>query len=282
MFEETENMETRCITSSEFRIDRSGKAPKIVGHAAMFNVWTDIGGWFKERIAPGAFKNSIKNDDVRALIEHNPQFVLGRNKSGTLKLKEDSKGLAIEIIPPDTTDAIDLMKRMERSDVTQMSYGFQVKRQELDYETDERTLLEVKLFDVSVVTYPAEPTTSAEVRSLFHKEDPTESITVEDWTEFDVVITKIKAGEELTEDDVRALTDYIPKEDELNPRDLERALRDAGCSRKQAKEILAKGFMTQEERDALIEEEDPSRDAEPAKGKVNDLLIRAELIAPSM
>ena len=110
MFAETENMETRCITSSEFRVDKSGKAPKIIGHAAMFNVWTDIGGWFREKIAPGAFKKSIKKDDIKALIEHNPLFVLGRNKSGTLKLREDSKGLAVENTPPETTDAIDLLK----------------------------------------------------------------------------------------------------------------------------------------------------------------------------
>jgi len=264
----------RRYMPSELRIEGDG-SPKITGYAAVFDVWADIGGWFREKIAPGAFKKSIKNDDIRALMNHDSNYVLGRNKSGTLNLKEDKKGLAVEIDPVSTTWANDLMVSMKRDDVNQMSFGFTVNEADDDYNEDTRILRDVNLFDVSIVTFPAYPTTSAEVRSAFHTEK------IINWADLDNIIIKIKAGEELTEDEVRTLMEYIPQDKELNPRELEHALRDAGCSRTQAKEILAKGLIIPNERDAQEEEEDPLRDAEPAKNKVSELLTRAELAAPS-
>jgi len=266
----------RRYMPAELRIE-GDESPKITGYAAVFDVWTDIGGWFREKIAPGAFKSSLKKDDVRALLNHDSNFVLGRNKAGTLRLAEDKKGLAVEIDPAPTTWANDLMISMKRGDVSQMSFGFTVNKAEDDYNEDTRILRDVNLFDVSIVTFPAYPTTSAEVRSLFGN---TEKIV--DWSELDNVITKIKAGEDLTEDEVRFLMEYIPQDKELNPRELESALRDAGCSRTQAKEILAKGLLIPDERDAQEEEEDPPRDAESANGdRVSELLTRAEIAAPS-
>src|SRR4051812_13150212 len=91
--------ERRHYTIAELRADKDKRT--IVGHAAVFNSPTDL-GWFREQIRPGAFAESVKVDDVRALFNHNPDHVLGRNKAGTLKLAEDDKGLAIEITPPDT------------------------------------------------------------------------------------------------------------------------------------------------------------------------------------
>ncbi|HHW13481.1 MAG TPA: hypothetical protein GXX28_00935, partial [Firmicutes bacterium] len=66
----------------------------IVGHAAVFDTITDL-GWFQERVARGAFAESIRVDDVRALFNHDPNIVLGRNKAGTLRLSEDETGLAV-------------------------------------------------------------------------------------------------------------------------------------------------------------------------------------------
>jgi len=275
-----DELEMRCLPTSEVRLTDSGSSPKITGYAAVFNTWADIGGWFRESIKPGAFSQTIKDADIHALWNHDVNYVLGRNKAGTLRLREDSKGLAIEIDPVDASWSDDLMKSMKRGDVNQMSFGFGVNKQDINYDRDERILEDVTLFDVSIVTKPAYPTTTAQVRSLFHKEQEVRS-----WTELDNVITKIKAGEELTEDELRVLMAYAPQDKELNPRELENALRDAGCSRKQAKEILAKGLIIPDERDAPLEEEDPLRDAEPAtedKSKVSELLIRAELVAPSL
>ncbi len=145
-----------------------GKARQVTGHAAVFNITTDIGGWFKERVLPGAFKESIGQDDIRALFNHDPNIVLGRNKAGTLRLSEDEVGLAIEIDLPDTQAARDLAISMERGDVTQMSFGFEVL--DASWDTidgeDVRVLKRVKLWDVSPVTYPAYEDTDASVRSL--------------------------------------------------------------------------------------------------------------------
>ncbi len=144
------------------------KPPKIVGYAAVFNSLSENLGGFREIIKPGAFKNAILKDDIRALWNHDPNYVLGRNKSGTLKLEEDDKGLRIEIEPPDTTFAKDLMESMRRGDVDQMSFGFVTKSDRWGMENGEtiRELHEVDLFDVSIVTYPAYTATSANVRSV--------------------------------------------------------------------------------------------------------------------
>lgn len=144
----------------EMRVEeRADKKPVMMGHAAVFNEFTDL-GWFKERVMPGAFSDSIGVDDVRALFNHDPNYVLGRNKSGTLRMTEDEKGLAIEIDPPDTQFARDLMVSMQRGDITQMSFSFQTIEDAWRYaegegERDERDLIKVRLFDVSPVTYPA-------------------------------------------------------------------------------------------------------------------------------
>lgn len=143
-------------------------ARKLSGYAARFNSPTEICGLFMERIAPGAFAKTIQTDDVRGLVNHDPSLLLGRNKAGTLALSEDGDGLKFEITPPDTQIARDLMVSMERGDINQCSFGFVALREEWD-ETGNipmRTLLEVQLFDVSIVTYPAYDETSAAVRSL--------------------------------------------------------------------------------------------------------------------
>lgn len=143
-----------------------GPEPVIDGYAAVFGQLSmDLGGW-RERIAPGAFERSILDNDVRALWDHNSMYVLGRNRAGTLSLAEDERGLAVEARPPVTTWAADLLASMKRGDVNQMSFGFYVKRDEwLDEDGIlVRVLREVDLFDVSVVTYPAYPQTSAEAR----------------------------------------------------------------------------------------------------------------------
>lgn len=154
-----EQMERSRPYSVELRVERRGDdAPKIIGHAAVFNQIGD-GGWFREQIAPGAFADSIAApDDIRALFNHDPNIVLGRNVSGTLRLSEDATGLAIEIDPPNTQAAKDLMVSMERGDISQMSFGFIALEEEWQYgenkEPDLRTLKKVRLFDVSPVTFP--------------------------------------------------------------------------------------------------------------------------------
>ncbi len=152
----------------ELRVAKEdGKAPVIQGHAAVFGQLSEDLGGFREKVAKGAFTKTLKEADVRALWNHDSNYVLGRNRSGTLRLAEDKEGLSVEIDPPDTTWAKDLLTSMERGDVDQMSFGFRVVKEEWD-DSDKanvvRTLSEVELFDVSPVTYPAYPQTSVSVK----------------------------------------------------------------------------------------------------------------------
>jgi uncharacterized protein len=136
----------------------------ITGYAAVFNSPTTIGDWFTEIIAPGAFSRSLsENGDIRALFNHNWDNVLGRTKSGTLKLEEDERGLKFEIELPKTTIARDLAESMERGDINQCSFGFWVTEETWDYSVEPyvRTVNAVELFEVSVVSIPAYDDTEA-------------------------------------------------------------------------------------------------------------------------
>lgn len=161
--------ETRYIKASELRAETNDKGqPVITGYAAVFNSLSEDLGGFRETIKPGAFANALKNADVRALINHDEDKVLGRTTSGTLELREDDKGLRATIYPPNTSYANDLMQVMGRDDVNQMSFGFRVndKGQSWDFSNGKniRTISDfTDIFDVSVVTFPAYKDTSVEV-----------------------------------------------------------------------------------------------------------------------
>jgi len=134
---------------------RAASDGKIVGYAAVFNKLSQDLGGFREKIAPGAFAESIKNDDIRALHNHDSNYVLGRNTSGTLRLYEDKKGLRVEIIPPNSQWAKDLRESIRREDVNQMSFAFTALDDTWEENGRLRILNKVRLHDVSVVTYPA-------------------------------------------------------------------------------------------------------------------------------
>ena len=153
-------MEIRTI-QSEFRVKSEDGKAQISGYAAVFNELSDDLGGFREKIQPGAFSEAIVNDDVRALWNHDSNYVLGRNKAGTLKLSEDEHGLHYVVDLPDTQWAKDLSESIKRGDVTQSSFGFMVDSDEWSKQDGEtvRTLTKVTLFDVSPVTYPAYPQT---------------------------------------------------------------------------------------------------------------------------
>ncbi len=164
--------EQRSASITEMRIEaQENGLPIIEGHAAIFDSLSqDLGIIFpfKEKIRAGAFKTSLEQDDVRALWNHDPNYVLGRNKAGTLELKETSKGLLVRIHPPDTQWARDLAESIKRGDVSQMSFGFICEEDTWTVEggEDVRTLERVKLFDVSPVTFPAYLDTDIGVRSV--------------------------------------------------------------------------------------------------------------------
>lgn len=135
----------------------------IEGHAAVFMRLSRNLGGFVEQLADTAFDRSLgDNPDVRALINHDPSALLGRTRSGTLRLAKDTLGLAYEIDVPDRQDARDLLVSMERGDITHSSFAFYVMPDGDEWsETDQgmplRTLTAVSIHngDVSPVTYPA-------------------------------------------------------------------------------------------------------------------------------
>jgi HK97 family phage prohead protease len=168
-----EKEERRAVHEAiELRADDASAT--ISGYAAVFNQETVIGGslWgFREQIAPEAFDEAIKTDDVRALFNHDPNYLLGRTESGTLRLKADKKGLRYEVDLPDTAQAKDVRTLIARGDVSGSSFGFIVEEDEWDEREVKkgklplRTIRKAALFDVSPVTYPAYPQTSVSARS---------------------------------------------------------------------------------------------------------------------
>ena len=139
----------------------------IGGYFVVFNSWTELWDGYYEQVSPKAFE-SIDLTDIRALINHNDGLVLGRTKSNTLTLRVDEKGLYGEIkVNPNDQDAVNLYERVKRGDVDQCSFGFQITEEELE-DADEgyrSTITGIKLFEVSVVTFPAYEDTSVSARS---------------------------------------------------------------------------------------------------------------------
>lgn len=164
--------ELRMLPMTELRIaDSEGGGATIEGHAAVFDSWSEtLGGIFpfKEIVRKGAFNESIGKDDIRALFNHDPNYVLGRNRAGTLELVEDEIGLRVKITPPNTSWANDIMTSIRRGDITQMSIGFIVEDDKWSTKDgmDVREIRKVQLFDVSPVTFPAYTATDVGVRAM--------------------------------------------------------------------------------------------------------------------
>lgn len=147
------------ITNLQTRAEQDGDKHVISGYASVFNSRTTIGDdWWTEEIAPGAFSETIgKDNDIRALFNHDWNNVLGRTKAGTLKLEEDDHGLKFEVELPNTSVARDLVESLKRGDINQCSFGFIPTAEEWDYSVEpaHRTITKVELFEVSVVSIPA-------------------------------------------------------------------------------------------------------------------------------
>jgi hypothetical protein len=142
---------------------------KLVGYAAVYNsLSADLGG-FKERILPGAFKGSVVgNTDIRALVDHNSEKLLGRTGNKTLRLAEDAKRLRIEVDLPDTSYARDVKTLVARGDIRGMSFGFRVPDGGSRFTKESgqtiRELSNIDLREVTVTSIPAYGDTSVQVR----------------------------------------------------------------------------------------------------------------------
>jgi HK97 family phage prohead protease len=158
--------EIRGGIPAEIRADETGI--KVSGYAAVFNQETDIGGMFREQIAPGAFTDAIGRDDVVFLINHDG-LPLARTRSGTLTIKEDERGLYMETtLDAEDPDVKSIVGKMKRGDLDKMSFAFWPEKQEWDDTQDPplRTITQASLYDVSIVTTPAYDGTEIGLRSL--------------------------------------------------------------------------------------------------------------------
>lgn len=164
---ERETLRQIRSVESKFTTRDDDGALHIEGYFAVFNsiyqIWDDM----SESVAPGAFTETL-GGDVRALIDHETRLVLGRNTAGTLQLREDSHGLWGDIlINPDDQDAMNLYARVQRGDVNQCSFGFDILEEETEFRDDGSvhwTIKKVKLYEVSVCTFPAYSETSVQAR----------------------------------------------------------------------------------------------------------------------
>lgn len=166
---EKTRFEIRQVRSiaSNFKTREDGEEKRIEGYFAVFNSIYEIAPGMTESIAPGAFSETL-DGDIRALTDHETMYVLGRNGASTLELREDDKGLWGSIlINPNDQDAMNLYARVERGDVNQCSFGFDILSEETDFREDGSvhwTITSVKLYEVSVCTFPAYAETSVEAR----------------------------------------------------------------------------------------------------------------------
>jgi len=179
------NTPTRSAVRLEKRANaKEGELPDIVGLAAVYYNANDPAGtqyrlWdnYFERVLPGAFDRAVKEDDVRALQNHDPRMLLGRSAAGTLQLEVTSEGLAYRISPPDTQVGRDTVMLLQRGDMDGSSFAFLPSTGGVKWTEERvsvagneitiyvRNINAVDLYDVGPVTYPAYAGTTAGTRS---------------------------------------------------------------------------------------------------------------------
>jgi hypothetical protein len=161
MKQETRNFD------ADFELRAEGDGMTFVGYAAKFNSPSEDLGGFVETIEPGAFRRSLRSrNDVKLLVNHDTGRVLASTRSGTMKLYEDEVGLRVEASLPNTSDGRDMAELLRRGDLNKMSFGFSVIKDSWNQEMTQRTLKSVRLFETSIVAFPAYAATEAMVRSL--------------------------------------------------------------------------------------------------------------------
>jgi hypothetical protein len=206
-------METR-INSAKFEVRETDEGMQFSGYAAVFNSDSEPLP-FIERIAPGAFKGSLRNrNDIKLLWNHDTASVLGSTRAGTLRVTEDARGLFVEADLPNTSTGRDARELIGRGDVDSMSFGFTVARNGDEWSADGsvRTLTKINLHEVSIVAFPAYTATagSTTVRGI-------DRVALRVGVDADVLadaLLKIENGEDITSADRQLLTSVI---DELAP-----------------------------------------------------------------
>lgn len=156
----TQRLLERRMTTGEVEVRAKGSSIYAEGYASVFEKRSGNLGGFVEKVKPTAFNKTIKEADVRALWNHDPQYVIGRTGAGTLELSIDNSGLYYRSLLPNTSYAKDLAELLERRDVRESSFTFFKVQDDWDLTEEgypQRSLIEVGLIDVAPVTFPAYP-----------------------------------------------------------------------------------------------------------------------------
>lgn len=195
------NAQTRHLfAESNFETRERDGQPVIEGYFAVFGSEYRIAPDLVERIDPGAF-HLDRDTDVRALVNHNTDLVVGRTKAGTLRLEVRQQGLwgSVDVNVNDT-DALNAYERVKRGDVSQCSFGFNVLADKWEHgEPMVRTLLDVELWEVSLCTFPAYTDTeitarSAEQRAVLDSKAAEERRRAAEWRQ--AMRARVSAGKE--------------------------------------------------------------------------------------
>ncbi|EHQ3483999.1 HK97 family phage prohead protease, partial [Escherichia coli] len=151
-------MKSMEIRSSEITTSGAGT---LTGYVVRWDKLSELlWGEFYEKFQRGAFTEWLAaGNDVRGLYEHDHSMLLGRTRSGTLKLEEDETGLRFELTPPDTSTGRDVIELVKRGDISGMSFGFRSRKDVWDTTTDPcvRTVLVAELYEITVTSVPAYP-----------------------------------------------------------------------------------------------------------------------------
>lgn len=198
----------------EIRTDDAG-VTRIIGHPVVYNRWSQDLGGFRERVMHGAATKTIGEADIRVLLNHDPNFILGRNKAGTATFADTASALKMDCVPPDTQMVRDLViVPMQRGDLTQMSFAFRTIADQWREPSEaivkdglwERDVLEFAMYDASVVTFPAYLQTDAAVRDSLGL---LEGLAGLDFRALTACLTRLERGIPITDADAGLLTGSI-------------------------------------------------------------------------
>jgi HK97 family phage prohead protease len=188
--------------SVDFEVRAEGDGMTFTGYASVFNSPSEDLGGFVEYVAPGAFKRSLQSrNEVKLLWNHDAGEPLASLRGGTMQLVEDSRGLKVTAQLPNTSRGRDIAELLRTNVIDSMSFGFNVIKDSWSRDGQTRTLESVRLFEVSIVSFPAYESTTAQVRS-----QPT--INPDQLAD---ALLKLESGEELDEENASLITDVVNK-----------------------------------------------------------------------
>jgi HK97 family phage prohead protease len=188
--------------SVEFEVRAEGDGMTFTGYASVFNSPSQDLGGFIEYVAPGAFKRSLQSrNEVKLLWNHDAGEPLASLRGGSMQLVEDERGLKVTASLPQTSRGRDVAELLRTKVIDSMSFGFNVIKDTWSRDGQTRTLDSVRLFEVSIVSFPAYEATTAQVRS-----QPT--INPDQLAD---ALLKLESGEELDEPSATLITEVVNK-----------------------------------------------------------------------